>query len=333
MKIGRICSLAAACLVTLAACGTQDAAMRKLNGLSDVASADSMGPLPTNVVRIPTDEPKDLVESSSIVMSETQPGIVFTTNDSGSDPVLFALDTTGATRGRWEVGNATNRDWEAASRGPCIRTDSATTTQPASCLYVGDVGDNSARRKAVTLYQLVEPSVRQDMSVGVLQARALYVRYPDAPHDVEAMYVGPEGTLYLITKRALKDKSGALRPALVFSVPATAWMRLDTTVGTLLDSLPIVPGSADQRQITDASLAHDSQYLAVRTYGQVFTFATDSATGRVRHDIPPAPCNIVATEAKHGEGITWFAGSRELLLSNEGRNAPLHRITCPLPPR
>lgn len=334
MKLLARVTLNAACLGALAACGTQEGVMRKVNGLSDTASADSMGLLPTNVERIATDEPKDLVESSSVVMSKAQPGIVFTTNDSGSEPVLFALDTTGATRGRWKVSNATNRDWEAAARGPCNRIDSAVTEAPsASCLFLGDVGDNSARRKAVTLYQLDEPAVNQGMTDGTLSAQALYVRYPDNAHDVEAMYVGPDGTVYLITKRALKDKKGKLRPALVFSLPPTAWMTRDSVVATLLDSLPIVPGSANTRQITDASLSHDSHYLAVRTYGQVFTFATDSATGRVRNEIAPTRCNIMATESKHGEGITWFAGSRELLLSTEGRNAPLHRITCPLPPR
>ena len=168
---------------------------------------------------------------------------------------------------------------------------------------------------------------------GVLSVAVLHFRYPDSPHDVESMYVGPEGSVYLITKRALRDNAGLLRPALVFSLPSAAWQTRDTVVATLLDSLPIVPGSADKRQITDASLSHDSRYLAVRTYGQVFTFATDSATGRVRNEIAPTVCNIVQTEEKHGEGITWFVGSRELLLDTEGRNAPLHRITCPLPLR
>jgi len=300
--------------------------MRKMNGLSGIATADSMGVQPASVLVIATQEPEDLVESSALVMSASQPDIVFTINDSGNDAMLFALDTTGATRGRWRVGEASNRDWEAASRGPCTRT-------VASCLFIGDVGDNNARRSSVALYQLEEPALSATLGAGTLSATILHFRYPDRAHDVEAMYVGPDGTVYLITKRALKDGSGRLRPALVFAVPPAAWGTRDSVVATLVDSLPIVPGSADTRQITDAALSNDSRYLAVRTYGQVFTFATDSATGRVRKDVAPTRCNIVQTEAKHGEGLTWFAGGRELLLSNEGRNAPLHRITCPLPPR
>jgi len=38
------------------------------------------------------------------------------------------------------------------------------------------------------------------------------------------------------------------------------------------------------RTITDASLSADSRYVAVRTYGQVFVFDADTATGKVlRH--------------------------------------------------
>lgn len=337
-------AMAFASLGVLFGCGTQDAALRKLNARSDVANADSMGAQPIDVRYVKTSEPADLLESSAVVLSSSQPDIVFTINDSGNEPVLFALDTTGATRGRWKVAGASNGDWEAAARGPCVQdasvTDSATsdissrnTPRATACLFIGDVGDNGATRKRLTIYQLAEPTVTGNMTQGSLTATALRFSYPDGAHDVESMYVGPEGTVYLITKRADKDASGRLRQALLYSLPPAVWNSRDTAIATLLDSLPIVPGSADKRQITDASLSADSRYLAVRTYGQVFTFATDSLTGRVRSEVPPALCNIVQTERRHGEGVTWMSDGRELLLSHEGRNAPLARITCPLPQR
>ncbi|MDQ6612051.1 MAG: hypothetical protein M3Y64_06435, partial [Gemmatimonadota bacterium] len=150
---------------------------------------------------------------------------------------------------------------------------------------------------------------------------------------VEAMYVSRDGTTYLITKRALKNAAGTLRRALVFAVPSSAWFVGDTAVATLADSLPIVPGSADDRYITDASLSFDSQFLAVRTYRQIFIFATDSLTGRVVKTIAPAICNIDGVERVRGEGITWFGATRELLLNSEKLNEPMHRLTCPLPLR
>lgn len=314
------------------ACGTKEAALRVASTMTGKVGADSMGPKPTDVRGYSMREPSELVESSAAVISPAQPDIVFTINDSGNDPLLFAMDTSGNLRGRWKVNGASNKDWEAASLGPCTGTKPA--ANPAShCLYIGDVGDNGEGRKAVALYQLSEPLLSRNVAQGSIAATKIVFRYPDSPHDVEAIYVGPDGTTYLITKRPLKDAAGVLRRSLVFGIPSAAWTQRDTVIATLVDSLAIVPGSSGLRRITDASLSPDSRWLAVRTYGQVYVFATDSITGRVRNDVAPAMCNVEDVESKHGEGITWFGTSTQLLLTNEGRNAPMHRITCPLPPR
>src|SRR5688572_26609044 len=61
---------------------------------------DSLGAVPGQVRTIALAAAATLPENSGATMSASQPGIVFTINDSGHDPVLFALDTTGALRGR-----------------------------------------------------------------------------------------------------------------------------------------------------------------------------------------------------------------------------------------
>src|SRR4029079_15941055 len=53
----------------------------------------------------------ELTESSGLAVSRRNPGLLWSHNDSGSAAVLFALDTTGATRGRVRVPVNT-RDWE-----------------------------------------------------------------------------------------------------------------------------------------------------------------------------------------------------------------------------
>jgi hypothetical protein len=145
------------------------------------------------------------------------------------------------------------------------------------------------------------------------------------------MYVAPNADTYFITKRRLTDIAGRLRPALVFRLPADAWGRGVPAIAQLVDSLPIVPGTAPLRFITDASLSPDGRFLAVRTYAQVFTFATDSVTGRVIHDIPPAVCNTIGTGQLGGEGITWFGRGSMLLLTAEGRESPMFAVACPMP--
>ncbi len=290
---------------------------------------DSLGAVPTGVDTVAVRGRSDLVESSSATMTPSQPGIIFTVNDSGNDPILFALDSTGAVRGTWRISNATDVDWESSSHGACHGATTAGT--PSQCIFIGDAGDNHARRSHVVIYQGPEPRITSDSAEQSLVAQPLIFRYPDRAHDVEAMYVSGDGTTYLITKRALRNSVGLLRQSLVFTLPAAAWTKSDTVVATLIDSLPIVPGSADDRYITDASLSFDSHYLAVRTYRQIFIFVTDSVTGRVVNSVAPAICNIDGVEKVRGEGITWFGATRNLLLNSEELNEPMHRLTCPLP--
>src|SRR5687767_4439444 len=88
--------------------------------------ADTMGPAPTSVGTIALQARPELVENSGVTASVRQPGILFTINDSGSDPLVFALEIGGGDRGVWRVTGARNVDWEAISVGPCAATPAAT---------------------------------------------------------------------------------------------------------------------------------------------------------------------------------------------------------------
>jgi hypothetical protein len=262
----------------------------------------------------------------------TQPGIIFGANDSGHEPLLYAFDSSGTSRGVWKVNGARNLDW-AASLGPCRGKPG-----PLECIYLGDVGDNEARKPSITIYRLAEPSVQSGPSdtraapdARSVKAEQLSVRYPDTPHDVEAMYVSGAGDLFLITKRRLLDAARRPRQALIYRVPFTAWNSPAAVTASLVDSLPIVPGDMPGRQVTDAALSSNGARLAVRTYAEVYIFAVDSATGRPSSGTRPSVCTILDLNENQGEGIGWWWDRRRLLLTSEGTNEPLHIIECPDP--
>jgi hypothetical protein len=259
----------------------------------------------------------------------SQPGVIFGVNDSGNGPFLFAFDSTGSARAVWEIVGAQNRDWEAAASGPCSPSGAD------SCLYVGDVGDNDARKPRSTLYRFAEPSVPglpADSVVPIRDVSRVDFRYPDHPHDVEAMYVSRDGSVFLITKRRLLDTQRRLRPALVFRLPPTAWDSSHVVTAMLVDSLPIVPGESPGRLVSDAALSPDGRLLAVRTYADVFVFAMNPTTGLPEPGIAPRSCFIAGLREPQGEGIAWWWDRRRLVLTSEGRNAPLYVVTCALPP-
>jgi hypothetical protein len=280
------------------------------------------------VLRIESSLHKDLVENSVAITSVRQPGIIFGLNDSGHRPWLFAFDSSGRDRGRWELVGARDRDWEAASLGPCLAGDSL-----PSCIFVGDVGDNDARRTNVEIYRIGEPTApgaltgepAPHMVLGRLTAR-----YPDRPHDVEAIYVGHDGAIFLITKRRLLDDRRRPRQALVFRIPPSAWDSSGVVTASLVDSLPIVPGQTQGRQVNDAALSPDGRYLAVRTYSEVFLFDVDSASGLPRSGVAPRTCILRQLREKQGEGVGWL-DDRRLLLTSEGSGEPLYVVGCALP--
>jgi hypothetical protein len=311
----------------LALCGLAACERAQPNGRAPRATPDvapeSMGTLLQNIVSVPIHGRRELVENSAAAMSVHQPGVVFTINDSGNDALLFAIDTTGADRGVWRVSGVANGDWEATSIGPCD------AQRPSGCVYIGDTGENTGPNPSRAIYRVVEPTA--DGTRGSVQPEVVRYTYPDQRHDVEAMYVAPNGDIVLITKRPLLGGGNRLRSALVFRILASAWGTSGRVVADFVDSLPIVPGSIPFRLITDASLAPDGHHLAVRTYAQVFIFATDSVTGAVNHAIAPIVCDLAPLGEAQGEGVTWVNNRGRLAFTSEGRKAPLNLGDCPVP--
>src|SRR5438046_1248526 len=79
-----------------------------------------------------------ITESSGIARGDATKGVLWTHNDSGDGPYLFAIDMKGVTLARFEIPGAKNVDWEDIANGP------GESGGPA--IYVGDIGDNSRNR-------------------------------------------------------------------------------------------------------------------------------------------------------------------------------------------
>lgn len=261
----------------------------------------------------------DLVEASGVVASTRVPGVFWSQNDSGNDERVFAYDSTGRAIGAVRIAGSDNRDWEAIAIGPC---------PTGSCLYIGDVGDNGARRDSVRVWRVPEPLPTDTVSPI---AERLYLRYTDGPRDVEAIYVAPDTSLFLISKRPDLDATRIPRPARLYHIAAGAWRESATVVAAIVDSLPVTPTPRDARTwVTDASLSEPdstgARRLAVRTYLDVFVFAMDSLTWQPSTLI--AHCSLRDLKTLDGEGVTWLPDGR-LLFNSEGSAARLKVGRCP----
>lgn len=324
-----------ALLLALAACSPSD--RRASERATEARAADE-----TLAADAPTDSlPRDVRvtllaiasdanENSAAAASFAHPGVVFTINDSGHDPELFAFDTTGADRGRWRIEGAVNRDWEALAVGRCA------PGRDEWCVYIGDVGDNALRRPLVTIYRVTEPAPLAAGERGTLRAEVLIARYPDGAHNVEGMVVAPDGTVQLVTKELRRSGRRAPATTLVYELPPRAWGGATPAEGVLVDSLPMRADAVRRTAVTDAAMSPHGTLLIVRTAERILAYPVDSATARRLPGRAPAACDVASLNEEQGEGVGILhqdSATIRLVLTSEGRSEPLRLVTCPIPKR
>jgi hypothetical protein len=153
-------------------------------------------------------EPRNL-ETSGLAVSQRTPGLLWTHNDSGGDPILFALNTDGTLRGSVRLQGVVNRDWEDVA---------AFKLDGQAWVMAAETGDNYAKHEKSALFVIAEPDASQlspARELGLLPAYTINFVYEDGPRDCEAVAVDPrERAVYLLTKRD--------RPNRIYRLPLAA---------------------------------------------------------------------------------------------------------------
>lgn len=250
-----------------------------------------------------------VVESSGVTPSSRRSGVWWTHNDSGDEPRLYATDSAGDDLGSVLVAGARNLDWEDLAGAPCPGV-------AAWCLYAADIGDNTRSRDRIVIYRIPEPEPplgSGDTLRSVAMESALALRYPDRPHNAEAIVVDSAAWVTLITKEVFGRPRVYRAPWRVRQRPGEA----DTLRFVGLLDLP--PDLVRLRVVTGAALAPDGWTLAVRTYSSLHFF-------RLRGDSLPEPLTSVEGLTipfvePQGEGIAFLAPDL-LALTSERGNAP-----------
>lgn len=266
------------------------------------------------------------ISESSGLASSTDPGIVFTHNDSGDDARFYAVDTaTGETRTVYELPGVQARDWEDMARGP--------DEQGRSSLWLGDIGDNNARRDlGLLVHRIREPEPTDRERVTTEAPTSFRLRYTDGPGDAETLLVHPRtGRLYVVTK----PLAG---PAKVYAAPErldpdgpnalalVAEVELERT-GT--EGGPSI-GSLAQRLVTAGDISPDGRRVALRTYTDLYEWTVEGDDVAAAFDGDPQVSPL--PETFQGEGLAYTADGTAVLTSTEGERAPVHRLVRQAPP-
>ncbi len=234
------------------------------------------------------DDPR-IEESSGLAVSAVHDDLVYTINDRGNAPIVYAVTmSTGRVVGTTAVGGGEISDTES------IAIDGEGT------MWLADLGDNDKERDDVALYAFDEPGPG-DHSVT---AERYPVTFPDGPVDIEGFLVHPvTGAKYLASKE--KKQQGAL-----YGLPDTLSPSAANVATDLDTALP--------EDVSDAAFTADGSQALIRTRDAVHVFDPETWTETGVLTVPTV---------EQGESIAMEPDGTSFLIGSEGKRSPLIRVS------
>jgi hypothetical protein len=264
-----------------------------------------------------------LDESSGLAPSHRGPGLYWSHNDSGGEPVLFALGPDGQHRGHVRITGAVNYDWEDLA---------SFELDGRAWLLVADTGDNAGRRTDCRLYIIAEPDPAElspDRELAVPIAWTVPVRYADRPRDCESVSVDArEGFIYLLAKRE--------HPAGLYRLPLRPDASGNTPAAELVGEVAHIPQPGGPRALLNLptgrwsgqsvamDFAPDGSTAVVLTYISALIFPRTAGESWA-HALARPPAQVLHFLLPQAEAACFSPDSRTLLVSTEGKNTPLLR--------
>jgi hypothetical protein len=249
-----------------------------------------------------------LTELSGLAPSRVHPGVYYAHADSGDSARFFAFELDGTLRGEYHLAPAPSAvDWEDLSIGPC---------DAGSCLYLGDVGDNTNQRTSYVVYVVPEPLVLDVVEPADVAFTALPFRYPDGPHNSETLFVHPQtGDVYVVIKAA--SDWGVYR----MPTPHTPGQE------AVLVKVGSVPSPGFLAVATGGDVHPCGTRVLLRSYGQLVELRLGA--GQVFDDIfENVGVPVAVGNEPQGEAVCYDADGLGYVTVSEGANRPVYHVGC-----
>ena len=259
-----------------------------------------------------------LNETSGLVVSRQNPGVLWAHNDSGDSARLFALDTKGQYLGTYKLSGAAAYDYEDMASGPGPETG-------VQYLYLGDIGDNLKARANVKVYRAKEPKVsasQAPVTADLSGVAKLVLSYPDGAHDAETLLVDPQnGDLYIVVKE-INGVSPVYRSAAPHDESNP---RKLTKVTTLSFGKGLLAG-AKFTMTTAGDVSAGGDQILIKTYLDVFLWRRAPGTA-LWQALETRPCALPVASEPQGEAIAFDAKTYGYYTLSEQQNQPLYLFT------
>ncbi|GAB5557184.1 MAG: hypothetical protein SchgKO_13970 [Schleiferiaceae bacterium] len=241
--------------------------------------------------------PNELEEISGMAIGAD--GLLYAHSDSGNEPILYGLDSTGTIVRKVYFTNATNVDWEEM------------TTDEQGNFYIGDFGNNANKRKNQVIYKL---SAKEFYQSDTLTAEIIRIKFDDQNqyppeeyqlnYDMEAMIVR-RGRIYLFSKNRTKPFSGFTRMHSMPAVPGNYSL-------TVKDSLFLGEGPKERDWVSGAALSPDGRCLVLLGYDKMWVIQDSWGSDWLGGHVSEIPFNSLSQR----EAAT-FVNDSILLISDE----------------
>jgi len=222
-----------------------------------------------------------LAEASGLDQSYQNPGFFWSHNDSGGQPVVYLIDTSGEVQMEVRLLGTVNRDWEEIIT---VRESGG------SYIYIAETGDNRAQYQDIKLIRIKEPKFtgQGKMEISEDKQEIMSFQYQEGPRDAEATFYDYNSERFvLITKR--EEQSMVYS----FSFDPGANVKSIVSLGTIPD-----------RNFTSADMNEEGEIL-LKTYDKIYFFqkTQENAAKKV---LAWDPTILNYTPEPQGEAICWF---------------------------
>ena len=235
-------------------------------------------------------------EISGISPSIKYPGHFWAVNDSGNGAVLYLYALEDASlKALFILKGIPNTDWEDLSM---LKND-----QGEGILHIADFGDNKAKRKVYTIYQIPEPDIQQDnekIQKLFVDPERVRFTYSNGARDAEAFAIDPiDGTSYVFTKRE--------EEIFYYSISITS-------SDSVLSISPI--GNLPLSLVVAADFSADGHKFLLKTYTHIYLWTRDSPSEPFCEMISRQPELVPYQAEPQGESVC-FMGSDFITVSEE----------------
>jgi hypothetical protein len=213
------------------------------------------------------------------------------------------------------------------SLGPCL--------QEKSCVFIGDIGDNLAKRAEVELLIFEEV---ENFSIPATPLRRVTLTYPNGPQDAEGLAVHPNGDVFVLTK-GMSYQTRNVWPSKLFRLRRQQWEdgkgpQSLTLLGEI-DLARIAAKGSGFRALaaTGFDLSPDGSRALVLTYADAFELPIDLGMAGLdlkRELALTAPRTVKLQPLEQQESVTYLPDGRSILYATESKARPgqIMQVTC-----